>query len=277
MAQLMDVATKTATTAEAITQHRLVRFDSSLDYVYCDSGELPIGPVDRYRASGVEAMAQILANKPGTVKLTASGAISALARVFTADDGKITATNTGVLVGVALLAATADGDVIEVLPDLKRVPYVNTVADSVKGATSTAEVDCGITFTVPANELIAGSIIRVRAQGIVVDQDTTPQCDVKLYAGTEIIATATVGAAADNDQCLILADIVIRTIGSSGTLVAFAAVSFDAAATALGSALKASATEDTTSGLTIKCTVQFNASHADNTFRLDMLEVEHIR
>jgi len=277
MAKQMDVATLTATTAEAITQHRLVRHDSSLNLVYADAGEMPLGPVDRVVASGDEASVALLANKCGTIKLTASGAISAGARVFTAADGKISATNSMILVGTALEAATADGDVIEVLPDLKRVAYVNTAADSVKGASSTSEVDCGITVTIPAIEILTGSVFRIRAEGLVTDQDSTPQCDVKLYVGTEVIATATVAAAADNDQCIILADVVVRTSGASGKLKALAATSFDAAGTALVSALKAEASEDLSSGAAVKCTVTFGASHADNKFRLDTLQVEHLR
>jgi hypothetical protein len=52
----------------------------------------------------------------GSCKLTASGAISANALVYKAASGKIGTTNTNRLVGIALEAATADGDIIEVMP-----------------------------------------------------------------------------------------------------------------------------------------------------------------
>jgi len=278
MAEQKDVALLTATTGEALNKHRLVRFDSSGELVYCDAGEMPLGPNRAYAADGDETGIELLANKCGTVKCVASAAISsARVPVYTADDGKVSTTNTGICVGLALNTASGDGSIVEVLPMLKRVPYVNTAADSVKGASSTTETDCGITFDLPASELMAGSLIRIKAAGIVTDQDSTPQCTVKLYLGTEAIATAVVAAAADNDECLILADVVVRSLGATGKLIGAVGWAFDAAGTAVGTRIKAEASEDTTSGLTVKCTVQFDASHADNKFRLDILEVEHLR
>ena len=60
-----------------------------------------------------------LRTSSGTTPMVASGAISALAAVYTAADGKISSTEgTGAYqIGVALEAATADGDIIEVLRD----------------------------------------------------------------------------------------------------------------------------------------------------------------
>lgn len=273
----IDTADMTLVSAEALEQYRLVRHDANGNAVYCDAGEFPLGPTYNYIALGGTIALMLLLNKAGTVELQSEGAVTKFADVFTAADGKIAATNSGVRVGVALGTAAGADSIIQVLPDLQRVPYVNVAASAVIGPTSTAEADFDKSIAIPASEIKAGSIFRVRAWGIVTDQDTTPQCDVRLKIGTETIATATVAAAANDDQWLIEADIVIRTIGVSGTIVAFAAVSFDAAATALGSALKASATEDTTSGLTIKCTGQFDASHADNKVRLDGLVVEQKR
>ena len=52
----------------------------------------------------------------GTCKMTASVAIAVGALVYKAANGKIGTTNTNRLVGICLEAATADNDVIEVLP-----------------------------------------------------------------------------------------------------------------------------------------------------------------
>lgn len=56
----------------------------------------------------------------GTTKYVAASAITAGADVYTAASGKVndTAASTSYLLGTALEAATADGDVIEVLPHL---------------------------------------------------------------------------------------------------------------------------------------------------------------
>ena len=58
-----------------------------------------------------------LRTAPGTVQMVASGAISLLGNVYTAANGKVAGTQaTGaLLLGIALTAATANGDVIEVL------------------------------------------------------------------------------------------------------------------------------------------------------------------
>ena len=55
-----------------------------------------------------------LVNHPGTQRMIASGAISANSDVFAAADGKIAATGT-IYLGQSREAATADGDIIEVL------------------------------------------------------------------------------------------------------------------------------------------------------------------
>lgn len=58
----------------------------------------------------------ILSSASGTTPMVASAAISAGALVYTAASGKIGASaSTAYIVGTALEAATADGDVIEVL------------------------------------------------------------------------------------------------------------------------------------------------------------------
>jgi len=276
VSQLTDHPSLTRTAGEDLLDRRLVRLNSSNELVYCDAGEVPLGPIGENVSDGDDIAVALLTNKEGTFQGVAAGTFSLLAPLYTQADGKIDDINTGVRIGWALEACSYAAQYIEFLPDLAQVAIVNAAAATAVGASSTDEEDIDVTAFIPANNIRAGSMFRIKACGIVVDQDSTPQCDVKLYAGTELIATATVAAAADNDQCIIEADLVVRTIGSSGTLIALAKTSFDAAGTALVSALKASATEDTTSGLTIKCTATFSASHADNSFRLDLLSVEQL-
>jgi len=276
VSQTVDSPYKSRLAGEALNKFRLTRPNSAGAAVYCDAGEKPEGPVGAYTADTDPCTITLLANKEGTVRCIAVGTFSILAPVFTQDDGKIDDVNTGYRVGYALEACTVAGQEIEVLPDPGYVSISNAAAATGVGATSTSEEDIDVTAFVPVNELRAGKHIRVKAWGIVTDQDSTPQCDVKLYANTELIATATVAAAADNDQCIIEADIIIRTLGATGTLIALAKTSFDAAGTGVISALKAQATEDISAGITFKCTATFNASHADNDFRLDGLTVEQL-
>lgn len=69
-----------------------------------------------------------LKTAPGTRKMVAAAAISANALVYGAASGKISSVANGNIEGVALEAATADGDVIEVVPVNSPVPNVVTLA-----------------------------------------------------------------------------------------------------------------------------------------------------
>ena len=274
MATYTDEPALTRDTGEVIEQYRLMRLNSSDAWVYADAGEMPHAVACERIASGLPLAGKLLDNKPGTIKCVASAAISLFDDVYTAADGKVSTVNTGVYVGQALDAASGDDSVIEVLPRLRRCPMVNVAASGVEGASSTTEDVFDKSFTVPASELKAGTIIRVRCSGIILDNNSTDTFTIRLKAGTEtIVATAALDAA-DDDQWAILADIVIRTIGATGTLVAFSAHAFDAAGDALGVNNKASAVEDMTGGLAITATVQASVSHADNQARLEVLEVE---
>lgn len=116
--QWTDAGVKTFTAGEAIEQYRRVKLSGDFTVVKCVAGEDGIGVTFAAVASGA-LVGVIMLNKAGTCPMVASGAISQNAQVFPSADGKITATVTGRATGFALEAATADGDVIEILP----LPY----------------------------------------------------------------------------------------------------------------------------------------------------------
>lgn len=118
MSQQNDSSTLSRVTAEAIEEFRLVRQNSSDQWVYADAGEKPIGCIEGYVGSGLPASANLLLNKQGTQRMMAAGVVAKYAKVYSAADGKIDDTVTGCLVGTALEAATADGDIIEILPEI---------------------------------------------------------------------------------------------------------------------------------------------------------------
>jgi hypothetical protein len=78
--------------------------------------------------------------------MVAAAAISANALVYGAASGKISSVANGNVEGIALEAATADGDVIEVVPVNSPVPNVVTLA-SASGAITVAPVVVVITKT----------------------------------------------------------------------------------------------------------------------------------
>lgn len=104
----------TFTAGEALEAHRRVKLSGDRTVVYADAGDSGIGTVRYAVESGGKATVDV-DNMGGTKKMVANGAISQNADVYPAADGKVGSAVTGEARGIALQAATADGDVIEVL------------------------------------------------------------------------------------------------------------------------------------------------------------------
>lgn len=105
---------KAFTSGEALATRRRVK-KSSGTVVYSDADEDYIGVTEHACASG-DVVSVKLKNCAGTFEMTAAGAISVNTHVHPADDGKVDDAVAGPVIGYALEAATADGDIIEVLP-----------------------------------------------------------------------------------------------------------------------------------------------------------------
>lgn len=105
--------------ASALEAWRRVKLDSNGYAAYAGANEPAIGITQR-KAAADEQVSVRLFNGPGTFKMVASAAIAQFATVFGTANGKIDdpagAGDVGGGCGIALEAATADGDVIEVLP-----------------------------------------------------------------------------------------------------------------------------------------------------------------
>jgi hypothetical protein len=187
------------------------------------------------------------------------------------------------VLGHALTAAAADADVIDVLHsqsdenDVAAAPYA-AVAASAAITNSTAQTAFDKAVTIPANTLKPGDVIRVRAQGIATATNSTDTLTATLRLGaTDIVATPAVDVA-NNDVFVIDADIVIRTNGATGTLVAAGLVALGAAGTATArAAYKASTAVDTTADLSVNVTGTWSVANAGNSVRLDVLDVQVIR
>lgn len=121
MSKFVDTPTLSALAGEALAKYRRVKISAAGStstpptIVYADAGERGIGVVRAAVASG-DPVTVHLDNKHGTQPAVAAAAITALANVYPANDGKVTSTPTGLALGKALDAATANSDVIEVLP-----------------------------------------------------------------------------------------------------------------------------------------------------------------
>jgi hypothetical protein len=112
MSQYNDSGYKSVTFTEAVGQ--FLRTDAS--GTLCGITERGIGEATVAAAIG-DVASVALHSKQGTKKVVASEAISKDAIVYTAAGGKVGASaSTAYPLGIAIEAASADGDVMEIMP-----------------------------------------------------------------------------------------------------------------------------------------------------------------
>ena len=117
MSQYIDTNTKTFECDEAIAQYARVKLDNDGKITTAALTDKEIGTATEATFAAGEVVAVRLRTATGTHKMIAVEALAAGATVYTETAGKVqdTAQATAFQVGTALEAATADGDVIEVL------------------------------------------------------------------------------------------------------------------------------------------------------------------
>ena len=83
---------------------------------------------------------------------------------------------------------------------------------------------------------------------------------------------------ANNDIGYIEADIVIRTIGAGGTMVAAGVVALGAEGTVTAKPKKLASTAiDTTAAISVNVSATWSVASAGNSVRLDVLDVQVMR
>lgn len=137
--------------------------------------------------------------------------------------------------------------------------------------------------TLPANYLQPGSLIRIRYQGIATATNSTDTLAVKLYihsaatltAGTTLISHAATDVA-NNDVFSGEYELLVRTIGSSGTMVGsgtYKSVPAAEGTMTIKDDILASTTIDTTVAQYIGLTGTWSVASASNSVRLDFIRV----
>jgi len=116
MSQYVDSNTKAFTAAGTIKQYARVTLGSGGTITEAGLAVKEIGTAMEPAVSG-EVISVRLRTAAGTHKMIAIEALAAGATLYTETDGKVqdTAASTSFQIGTALEAATADGDIIEVL------------------------------------------------------------------------------------------------------------------------------------------------------------------
>lgn len=153
----------------------------------------------------------------------------------------------------------------------------NSVAASAAVTAIATEVAFDKSYTIPANSLRAGDIINVKGQAIATATNSTDTLTIKLYiggvAGTMVMTSGAIDVA-NNDICFFEMNIVVRTIGASGTLVAYGFVSLGVAGTVTTKAVYLGSTAiDTTVAQQIVPSATWSSNNAGNSVRLDSLSV----
>lgn len=166
-----------------------------------------------------------------------------------------------------------------VMGGLKKV-FVN-VAASTAHSNSTDEALFSTTVSIPANTLIAGSVVKIRFQGIATATNGTDTLTIKLYigglAGTALL-TGTATDVANNNIFAGEFTLVVRTAGASGTCVGYGTHTEVPAASGTAvhdiTEILGSTTLDTTVAQVIGVGADWSVASASNSARLDLMLVE---
>lgn len=157
-------------------------------------------------------------------------------------------------------------------------PPVSSVAASTALTNTTTPTKFSTQKTIKADSLRAGDIVRVHFQGIATATNSTDTLAVKLFIGTvEVMAIVAVDVA-DGDIFAGECDVVIRTIGASGTCVASGSGGIGATGIATSKrCFKASQAIDTTVDNAVAVEGTWSVANAGNSCRLDILSVQVLR
>lgn len=171
MGQKVDSLYRTYTASAAIAAHLLVKTNGSTanSVAIATAGSDVIGcSTENAIASGAKGAIRLF-NGGGTVKLTAAGAITVNALVYVAGSaGKIDDAVNGRPIGIAMEAATADGDIIEVMP------FVSHSTD-VKGVAADYAIARGQHTTVAASDTVVTGLATVVS--VVASMESDPVDD----------------------------------------------------------------------------------------------------
>jgi hypothetical protein len=232
-----------------------------------------------YPSSGSGSMPYatiVLPSAEGAPWFVAAGAISQFTNVYGAANGQVSATPNGNLIGMAMTATANAGEYVAVLRSKQGSEYLySSLAASAALTNTTTPTDYGLDFTVPANLLKAGDILKISAQGIVTGVASTPTLTNILYLGTQALITTGAVTVAANGLFRIDAEVVIQTGGSGGTMGASGYWVEGVPGTAVPTPWQLATTTalNTTIANLIKVTGTWSAASASNTAVLNTLSV----
>lgn len=159
--------------------------------------------------------------------------------------------------------------------------YAAVAASTALSASST-ETAFDKNFTIPANTLRAGDVLRVFCQGICTATNSTDTFQHKLYIGGitgTAIFTGTATDVANNDIFTCEAYLTVRTIGASGTIVGYSVGNVVPAAVTTAASVRqilASTAIDTTAAQQVVLSGKWSTTSGSNSARLDVMIIERM-
>ena len=173
-----------------------------------------------------------------------------------------TITSTADVLGCAIISANTS------------IPGGNTVANT------TTETAFSSSYTIPANTLVAGSVVRVKLWGVYGTTIISPMLTGKVKWGSQtLLNTGALSAAVSLTNAGWFADcsFLVQSAGGSGVVDAQGFAEFASAATtglSVNVPNTSTFTVDTTATQAITVTVQWSAANAANTITLRQMVVE---
>lgn len=152
------------------------------------------------------------------------------------------------------------------------------VAASAAVTNTTDETPFDQSYTIPANVLAAGSVLRIKGWGTATATNSTDTLTIAVKLGATALLTTAAVDVADDDVWFFDITVQVRTAGASGTLVAWASYQDpDAAGTAPKWVELNSTAVDTTGALAVTSTATWSVASASNSCRSEGLIVELVR
>lgn len=178
--------------------------------------------------------------------------------------------------GRLVIRSAADTGNAKVMP---RLLYTNTAASTAHSNTTT-EAIFDTNYTIPANMLRAGSLLKMRWQGIAIATNSTDTLTIVAriggLTGTALFTHAATDVA-DNNVFQGEYELIIRTVGASGTMVGCGwgkSVPAAEGTATFKDDILASTTIDTTVAQQVGVTADWSVANAGNSCRLDFFKVE---
>ena len=183
----------------------------------------------------------------------------------------------GRLLGLSRMGRLVAGGNIPGVASL--VAYSNEAASSAISNTTT-ETAFDTSYTFPKNSLAAGQVIKIKWQGIATSTNSTDTLAIKVYIGGitgTLLFTHAATDVANNNVFMGEYELIVRTVGASGTVVGFGTGKSVPAAEGTATYkddILASTTIDTTAVQQVAVSATWSVASSSNSVRLDFLTVE---